>query len=206
MTTSKKRGNNLPEDISTQMENIQARRRQEEEAEKKTWTYKWNKLETHQKISVIFATIAIGLSIFNLIWNIAIAPTLEPHPDTQVVSPTYSIQTSARNWEFMGMNILNNGSDETAEVTLEIRLPDNLIFNYNDTLNTKCSRPPNYQYKINRLLIYRWDYVLPHTSIDISFHLDYIGVDQLTSVIQPDHIVVSSKGEKSPRYEYTITR
>ena len=184
--------------IGEYLEEKKLEREAQQRAIEQTWGYKWKHLELHSKIYAV----AISLSLLLTICLAVVPPIFEPHPNTEVEEPTYKIFKSARNWELMEMKIENKGSDETAEVTLEIRLPDNLTFNFDDTTNTKCSRPPNYNYTEDRLLVYRWYYLLPHTSIEISFHLNHIGVEELTSIVNPEHIVISSKGEHSPRYEY----
>lgn len=186
-------------EVRPYLEEQELRRQAQEEAERQTWKYKLKHLPTRDKLFVFFISLSLALPI---IMNVLVYPALEPHPDTEVEYCEIAIIESARNWEHLVMKINNDGSDETAEVTLEITLPDNLKFNFDDKENTKCSRPPNFNYTEDRLLVYRWYYLLPHTSIEISLHIDFIGAEVPSIEVWPEHIVVSSKGEHGPIYEY----
>lgn len=185
-------------EIGPYLEEQELQRQAQEEAEKQTWKYKLKHLSTRDKLFVFFISLSLALPI---IMNVLVYPALEPHPDTEVEYCLITV-TSGERWELLQIKITNEGSDETAEVTLEIELPDNLKFNFDDIINNKNSRPPSYEYKEDTILIFRWDYLLPHASIEISQHIDFQGFKS-SEPVWPEHIVVSSKGEHGPIYEYS---
>lgn len=177
-------------------------REAQERREQQKWSYKWHHLPFKEKIYVFGIIISIVISIFSISFNAFILPTLQPHPTTIIEDENFYIQMGSGNsWEVLKLRIENKGNDESSKITVEITLHDNMSFYYADSLNNKYSRPPKDIYQEDKLLILSWDYLLPHTSIDISQRINFLGFESSVP-IYPKHIVISAKDEDSPIFEY----
>lgn len=174
-----------------------------ETKEGKTFWEKAKDLPPHDKLFAF-------LIVFNLIFSITTAfilPALQPHPNTEVIQggEDLLIQQYGGDKARWDIRIKNTGDDEAEGVSLEVEFPDGSTIDWQSGFigwEGNWSRKPDYLETEDNYFIMRWQFLPAHAEIYVDVAVDLTAEYPPDAEVEPNHVLVTAKGERSPIHEY----
>ena len=184
------------------------KRKKEDDLKKnhqKTTDKKKKKISLSDKVLIITTIMAgIGLLLSGLNTNMILS---KPSPDTKVISggKNLLIQKNGGSYARWTIEIKNKGTDEAEGIFLEMEFPDASTIDWTSNFvdwEGNWSRKPDYIETHHNYCLMRWNYLPAHGIIKVDLAINLSFEYPPDAKIDPNRILVTAKGEKSPIHEY----